>query len=458
MNVELTNGTTLNLGSIKGDDGIGISKSEINADGELVLTYTNSQSTNLGKVVGADGINGTNGTDGKDGTNGIDGKDGTGIVNVTISAEGALSVELSNGTVLNLGNIKGADGIGISKSEINSNGELILTYTSGETANLGVIVGAKGADGTDGTDGKDGVGIKTVNLSADGELSILLTDNTVLNLGNVKGEKGDTGEKGEKGDSGADGKDGVDGKDGRGIADMELINGELVVTYTDGTTDNLGTIGSGSSEDDDTVLIFTLLDDDTYSVSAGNGAKKVDSIDIPSTYNGKSVTQIADKAFMELSNLTAITIPDSIVNIGEYAFYNCISISNITLPNNLQSIQKYAFSKCTSLLEITIPNATTYIGEYAFYDSSLTSATFKNTDSWVTSKYPDKVRKDQILLFEYTNYDWNQNDYTDYKYAYFSHPKNIAEILCGDYSASYTVYRDTKYRTVSMYKYAWSRS
>lgn len=106
-----------------------------------------------------------------------------------------MSVELSNGTVLNLGNIKGADGIGVSKSEINSNGELILTYTSGETAKLGVVVGAKGADGTDGADGKDGIGIKTVTLSADGELSILLTDNTVLNLGNVKGEKGDTGEK-----------------------------------------------------------------------------------------------------------------------------------------------------------------------------------------------------------------------------------------------------------------------
>ena len=111
-----------------------------------------------------------------------------------------------------------------------------MTYTSGETANLGVVVGAKGADG------KDGIGIKTVTLSADGELSILLTDNTVLNLGNVKGEKGDTGEKGEKGDKGADGKDGVDGKDGRGIADMAIINGEIVITYTDGTKSVIGKV------------------------------------------------------------------------------------------------------------------------------------------------------------------------------------------------------------------------
>ena len=430
----------LELGNIKGADGLGITKSEINTNGELILTYTNGQSTNLGIVKGTDGVDGRNGTDGKDGTS---------IANVVVSSEGALSVELSNGTILNLGNIKGTDGIGITKSEINSNGELILTYTKGNTENLGVVVGVNGSNGTN---GKDGTGIKSVTLSSDGNLSILLTDNTVCNLGNIKGEKGD---KGDKGDKGADGKN---GKDGRGIAKTELVNGELIITYTDGTSDNLGSIGGGVPEEDEEILKFTLLADDTYSVSAGNGAKKVDSIEIPSIYNGKAVTQIANKGFMELSTLKSITMPDSITNIGEYAFYNCISISNITLPNNLQSIQKYAFSKCTSLLEITIPNATTYIGEYAFYDSSLTSATFKNTDSWVTSKYPDKVRKDQILLFEYTNHDWYQNDYTDYEYASFSQPKIIAELLSGDYSASYFVYNNIQYRTVSMYKYAWSRS
>ena len=38
-----------------GKDGIGIVKAEINADGELVLTYTDGKAVNLGKVVGADG-------------------------------------------------------------------------------------------------------------------------------------------------------------------------------------------------------------------------------------------------------------------------------------------------------------------------------------------------------------------------------------------------------------------
>ena len=47
-----------------GEDGVSIVKSEINANGELVLTYSNGVSVNLGKVVGTDGKDGENGKDG----------------------------------------------------------------------------------------------------------------------------------------------------------------------------------------------------------------------------------------------------------------------------------------------------------------------------------------------------------------------------------------------------------
>lgn len=56
---------------------VGIAKAEINGDGELVLTYTDGTSKNLGVVVGKDGVDGVNGVDGKDGTNGKDGVNGT---------------------------------------------------------------------------------------------------------------------------------------------------------------------------------------------------------------------------------------------------------------------------------------------------------------------------------------------------------------------------------------------
>ena len=41
---------------LNGQDGVGIVSAEINADGHLILTYTNGKTTDLGVVVGADGL------------------------------------------------------------------------------------------------------------------------------------------------------------------------------------------------------------------------------------------------------------------------------------------------------------------------------------------------------------------------------------------------------------------
>ena len=64
-----------------------IEKTEINENGELILTYSDGTSANLGKVVGADGkdgaagLDGKDGQDGKDGEKGADGEDGKDAVN-----------------------------------------------------------------------------------------------------------------------------------------------------------------------------------------------------------------------------------------------------------------------------------------------------------------------------------------------------------------------------------------
>ena len=55
------------------------------------------------------------------------------------------------------------------------------------------------------------------------------------------GEMGATGVQGEKGDAGINGKDGTNGTDGVGVASSEInALGELVITYSDGNTVNLG--------------------------------------------------------------------------------------------------------------------------------------------------------------------------------------------------------------------------
>lgn len=59
-----TNKPAQGANGVNGNDGVGVAKSEVNTSGELVITYSNGDSTNLGKIVGKDGLDGTNGQNG----------------------------------------------------------------------------------------------------------------------------------------------------------------------------------------------------------------------------------------------------------------------------------------------------------------------------------------------------------------------------------------------------------
>ena len=66
------------------------------------------------------------------------------------------------------------------------------------------------------------------------------------------------------------------------------------------------------------------------------------------------------------SDLTSITIPNSVTSIGDYAFVGCSSLTSITIPNSVTSIDRNAFAGCSSLTSVTIPNSVTSIGNSAF--------------------------------------------------------------------------------------------
>lgn len=72
-------------------------------------------------------------------------------------------------------------------------------------------------------------------------------------LESLKGEKGADGKDGINGKDGIDGKNGVDGQngaDGRGITSTEInANGELVLTYSDGSITNVGVVKGKNGTD-----------------------------------------------------------------------------------------------------------------------------------------------------------------------------------------------------------------
>ena len=140
-----------------GAAGVGVKDAVVDENGNLIITLTDGTVYNLGNVTGAKGDKGDAGKDGHDGQNGQDGSNGsnglngTGIQSAHIDADGNLIITFTDGVVTNLGKIVGTDGkdgkdgadgkdgIGIKGCRIDDDGNLILTLTDNTTLDAGNI-------------------------------------------------------------------------------------------------------------------------------------------------------------------------------------------------------------------------------------------------------------------------------------------------------------------------------
>ena len=109
------------------------------------------------------------------------------------------------------------------------------------------------------------------------------------------------------------------------------------ITFTDGTTTTFEIVNAPTEPQEGTEgLDFYPMPDGTYGVKAGRTQYLADIV-IPSTYKGKTVTQILPRAFQH-SYIKTITIPDTVTGIGEYAFNDSVSLTSITIPASVTSI------------------------------------------------------------------------------------------------------------------------
>ncbi len=90
-------------------------------------------------------------------------------------------------------------------------------------------------------------------------------------------------------------------------------------------------------------------------------AKKLISYSLPET-----VTEIADRAFREHTELESINFGDNLEVIGGDAFYDCTSLKSLDLGDSLKSIGSNAFKGCTGISEITIPGSVEVWGSNSF--------------------------------------------------------------------------------------------
>lgn len=86
----------------------------------------------------------------------------------------------------------------------------------------------------------------------------------------------------------------------------------------------------------------------------------------------------------------AVTLPNSLVFIGWNAFKGCTAITSIAIPDSVTSIAGYAFSGCASLASVTIPQGVIKIE----------SGAFRNCTSLKSITIPDSVTTVAYDAFE----------------------------------------------------------
>src|SRR5581483_8963606 len=124
-------------------------------------------------------------------------------------------------------------------------------------------------------------------------------------------------------------------------------------------------------------LSYTTNSDGTLSVSDFTGSN---SVQIPSSFDGRTVTAIANLAFSE-SPVTAVAIPSTVSSIGPQAFLFSADLTNITVSSSnlaYANVGPVMFNRSLSTLaafpgglvgSYTIPNSVKSVGSFAFAGS-----------------------------------------------------------------------------------------
>lgn len=93
------------------------------------------------------------------------------------------------------------------------------------------------------------------------------------------------------------------------------------------------------------------------------GCSRLETVDIPD-----SVTNIGQKSFQDCGNLEQMTIPTKVTAIPFGLFWRCGRLRDVTLPDGITEIGNYAFADCTKLTLGKLPDSLTTVGAYAFKD------------------------------------------------------------------------------------------
>lgn len=380
------------------------------------------------------------------------------VAGAQVNDEGHLVLQMSDGSVLDAGDVRGSNGVSVKEAFVDDNGSLKVRLSDDTMLDAGYVQGINGVDGQDGANGANGANGRDGTDGKDGLNGIDGDD----------GSDGSNGRDGVNGSNGADGNDGAGGADGKD-GDTPLIgeNGNWWI----GGEDTGIKAGSGvefifDKKGEGTVLLsyvgneqHVVIPEKTTAIAqeAFAGSKAMISVDIPD-----GVTEIGDRAFNDCDSLEAVVLPDQLEQIGEYVFANSASLREASLPilpygwrNGMFSgcsqleivnfvegyeyrqsppgdgdrgwrinISDHMFYECTSLRTIEIPDCICTISDFAFSKSGIKELDLNHTISscWIAWNAFEDSAIETITM-----------DYVDSISSYaFNNCYNLKEVHIGD--------------------------
>ena len=125
-------------------------------------------------------------------------------------------------------------------------------------------------------------------------------------------------------------------------------------TAVNGETGRLGKSVGGDITVSKTVkapskLEFAFSSDGSYYTVVGVGGESGETIDIPDTYNGLPVKEIAPNTFNNVTYLKEVTLPAELKKIGDGAFKGCTALEKVVIPISVTEIGENAFDNCSVL-------------------------------------------------------------------------------------------------------------
>lgn len=143
-----------------------------------------------------------------------------------------------------------------------------------------------------------------------------------------------------------------------------LTSDGVLTVYGSGNMKNYGYGGNQPWISYADQITSIVIEDGVTAVGDGAfmGLTKLESVTLPDT----GLTKIGEAAFYGCSSLMEIDIPDSVYTVFDYTFKNCTSLESVRLSKILIKVGQGAFENCTSLANIFIPTNANIIGSWSF--------------------------------------------------------------------------------------------